>query len=70
VLAIVFGFIARNQIKQNPQDGSGMALAGIILGFLWIVVGIVFVVAVFAFGVSGHTEFHTTCTTIPGGERC
>jgi hypothetical protein len=40
ILAIVFGFIARSQIKKQPQEGSGMALAGIILGIVWIVVGI------------------------------
>jgi hypothetical protein len=37
ILALVFGYIARNQIKQRGEGGSGMALAGIILG--WIGVG-------------------------------
>lgn len=36
VLAIVFGFIGRAQIGRRPQGGRGMALAGIILGFLGI----------------------------------
>src|SRR4051812_35326780 len=37
VLAIVFGFMARSRIAKNPEyRGSGMALAGIILGFLYI----------------------------------
>jgi len=38
IVAIVLGFIARNQIEQSggTQQGSGMALAGIILGFVWI----------------------------------
>ena len=40
ILAIIFGFVARNQMKQRPQQGGGMALAGIILGFVWIVIGI------------------------------
>jgi hypothetical protein len=36
VLAIVFGFVARDQIKraQGREGGSGMATAGIILGFV------------------------------------
>lgn len=38
VLALVFGYIARNQIKQYDQDGSGMAVAGIVLG--WVAVGL------------------------------
>lgn len=48
ILGIVFGFVARNQIKQRPQGGSGMALAGIIIGFLWlglIVLGVVVALA-------------------------
>ncbi|MGH3822848.1 MAG: DUF4190 domain-containing protein [Pseudonocardiaceae bacterium] len=38
VLALVFGYIARNQIKQHDQDGAGMATAGIVLG--WVAVGL------------------------------
>ena len=47
VLAIVFGFVARDQIKrsQGRQSGSGMATAGIILGFVavafWLLIFIV-----------------------------
>ena len=46
ILAVIFGFVARKQITQSGgrQSGGGMALAGIILGFvgiaglvLWIV---------------------------------
>lgn len=42
VLAIVFGFIARSQIKKSDgtQQGSGLALAGIIIGFTGIAIGI------------------------------
>ena len=38
IVAIVLGFVARNQIEKSggTQQGSGMALAGIILGFVWI----------------------------------
>jgi hypothetical protein len=46
ILAVIFGFVARKQIRESGgrQGGGGMALAGIILGFvgiagliLWIV---------------------------------
>lgn len=39
ILAIVFGFVAKNQIKQSggTQGGDGMATAGIVLGFAWLV---------------------------------
>ena len=41
VLGIIFGFVARGQIRQSSgaQGGNGMALAGIIVGF--VVVGLV-----------------------------
>jgi hypothetical protein len=37
VLGIVFGFVARSQIKNSngTQGGEGLALAGIIIGFGW-----------------------------------
>lgn len=32
VLALVFGLLARQQIKQRGETGEGMAIAGIVLG--------------------------------------
>jgi hypothetical protein len=46
VLALIFGYIARKQIRQNNQSGDGMAIAGIVLG--WIGVGIFVVVVLLA----------------------
>lgn len=49
ILAVIFGFVGRKQIRQSGgrQGGGGMAIAGIVLGFvgvvgliLWIVVAI------------------------------
>jgi hypothetical protein len=41
VVALVLGYAAKREIKRTNQNGSGMATAGIILG--WIgVVGLVF----------------------------
>jgi hypothetical protein len=38
VLGIIFGFIARSQIRRSggTQGGDGLATAGIIVGFAWI----------------------------------
>jgi hypothetical protein len=38
VLGVIFGFVARGQIKRSggAQKGSGLALAGIIVGFVFI----------------------------------
>jgi Domain of unknown function (DUF4190) len=47
ILAIIFGFIARSQIRRSgdTQQGGGLALAGIIVGFAGIVIGIGLIVA-------------------------
>ncbi len=47
VLALVFGYVAKSQIRQTGQSGSGMATAGIVLG--WIGVG--FLALIIAFGI-------------------
>ncbi|MGO4597361.1 DUF4190 domain-containing protein [Terrabacter sp. 2RAF25] len=36
VVAIVLGAVALNQLKQRIQRGRGMAVAGIVLGVLWL----------------------------------
>lgn len=49
ILAIPFGHVARRQIRRTGEQGAGMALAGLILGYLSLaaaVVGVVFVVVV------------------------
>ena len=37
VLALVFGYVARSQIRQRGEAGNGMAIAGIVLG--WVGIG-------------------------------
>jgi hypothetical protein len=52
VLGVVFGFVARSQIRHSSgtQGGDGLAVAGIIVGFAWIVLLIV------VFAISGTTN--------------
>jgi hypothetical protein len=48
ILGIIFGFVARSQIRKSngTQGGEGLALAGIIVGFAWIAILIlIFIVA-------------------------
>jgi uncharacterized protein DUF4190 len=40
VVAAVLGFVARNQIKQRGQGGSGLAMAGLVIGIAAAVLGI------------------------------
>jgi len=53
ILGIIFGFVARSQIRRSngQQKGNGMALAGIIVGFAWVAI-LVLSIAVNA----GHTN--------------
>jgi|GEM_PF-424129 len=54
ILAVIFGFVARNQIKESPypQKGNGMALAGIITGFCSIGLIIILLALSFSQGFS------------------
>ncbi|GAB1512823.1 DUF4190 domain-containing protein [Actinophytocola sp. KF-1] len=38
ILALIFGYVALKEIRRSGQSGEGMAIAGIVLG--WIGVGI------------------------------
>ena len=50
ILALIFGYVARSQIKrsQGVEGGSGMAVTGIVLGWIGTIVMIAFFVALFA----------------------
>jgi Domain of unknown function (DUF4190) len=37
ILALIFGYIARKDIRKTGKDGNGLAIAGIVLG--WVGVG-------------------------------
>jgi hypothetical protein len=65
IVAVVTGFMARNQIKQTGEKGMGYATAGIVIGLIHIgllVVGLlfilflIFVVGIAFFGISTHTS--------------
>jgi hypothetical protein len=48
ILAIVFGHIARRQVRRTGEGGRGMATAGLILGYMVLVVGTALAVAFLA----------------------
>lgn len=45
VLALVFGYIARGQIRRSGHNGDGMAIAGIVLGWVGVATFAVFIAA-------------------------
>lgn len=67
ILAIVFGYVSKNQIDQShgTQTGRGLAIAGIVLG--WVGVGIALVLAVL-FVIAAAMGSNTTVDTDNGVE--
>ena len=47
ILALVFGYVALSQIKTRNERGRGMAIAGVVLG--WIGVGVILLVFIVNF---------------------
>lgn len=47
IIAVIVGFVARGRVKRGEADNGGIAMAGIVLGFLSIVAGLVFVAIYF-----------------------
>lgn len=52
--AIVFGHVARSQIRRTGEQGAGLALAGLILGWAAVILGIVAVVVGLAISARMH----------------
>jgi hypothetical protein len=64
IVAVVTGFMARNQIKQTGEQGMGLATAGIVIGLihlallvvgLLVVLFLIFVLGIALFGIGSHT---------------
>ncbi|HEY6424059.1 MAG TPA: DUF4190 domain-containing protein [Pseudonocardiaceae bacterium] len=53
ILALIFGYIARQQIRERGEGGAGMAMAGIVLGWVGVGVLAIFIVFVTIAAVSG-----------------
>jgi len=63
LLAVIFGFVARSQIKraEDHEEGNGLAIAGIIIGFVGLVT--IGLVIVFAAVLVHHCDQTGNCTT-------
>ena len=56
--AIVFGHVARHQIKRTGEQGAGLALAGLILGWTTVILAIVLIGLAIAAGMHGTMQMH------------
>jgi hypothetical protein len=64
VVAIVLGIVALNHVRARGQNGRGLAIAGIVLGSLWILVW----AAVVAVGVMSGPERDTKTGVVSAGQ--
>ena len=61
IVAVVTGHIARSQIRRTGEEGAGMALAGLILGYVHLAVAaIVLVILVIVLIVAGIALFQAS----------
>lgn len=60
ILAVIFGHIAKRQIRRTGQNGNGMATAGLILGYIGIAFAviaiIIFIIIVIAAAASSGSD--------------
>jgi len=57
--AVVLGHVARGQIRRSGQDGAGLALTGLLLGWAGVVLiaFLIGIAAIFLFAASPHSVF-------------
>ncbi|MGO4783378.1 DUF4190 domain-containing protein [Cryobacterium sp. W22_MBD10_FK3] len=54
--AVICGHIALNQIKRTGEKGRGLAIAGLVLGYLGLISGIIFIVVVVLVTIAGIND--------------
>jgi hypothetical protein len=57
ILALIFGYVARNQIRRSGQEGNGLAVAGIVLGWIGVAALIIVIIVLIAVSNSNSTAF-------------
>ena len=53
--AIVLGHMARGQIRRTGEQGAGLALAGLVLGWGAVILGVIVIVVVLALAAGMHS---------------
>lgn len=49
LVGIIFGHLSLSQIKKTAEGGRGMAIAGLVIGYVGLVIGIIVTIALIAF---------------------
>ncbi|MBE1532352.1 DUF4190 domain-containing protein [Actinomadura algeriensis] len=59
ILAIIFGHVAQSQIRRTREGGSGMATAGLVMGYIvtaiWALIWVFYIFVIAAAASSGTT---------------
>lgn len=67
--AVILGFVARGRVKRGQATNGGVAIAGIVLGFLAIIVSLVFIpIWIGVFGEVGGTDY-VDCLSKAGNDE-
>lgn len=66
VVGIIVGFVGLNRSKKAGQK-NGFALAGIIIGFISIVIGIIVIISLVAGGSALFGAFNQVCSELGSG---
>lgn len=63
IAAVVMGFMGRGRVKRGEANNGGVAIAGVVLGFLSIVAGLVFIaIYVYLSRQTGFVDFYDCMT--------
>ncbi|MEU5988273.1 DUF4190 domain-containing protein [Spirillospora sp. NPDC047418] len=61
ILAIIFGHVSLSQIKRTGEGGHGMAVTGLILGYLvsagWLIFWVLYILGIAMFAASSGTTY-------------
>ena len=74
IVAIVLGFLARGRLKQSGREGNGLAITGIVTGFLAVIIGgIVLALGAWLFtttdGIGGTVSGYIECLEETDGDQ-
>lgn len=69
LVAVILGFLGRGRVKRGEADNGGVAIAGIALGFVAIIAGLVFIpIYIGLFDSVGGTDY-IDCVTRAGSDQ-
>lgn len=59
LLSVVLGHIAKSQIRRTRESGDGLATAGLILGYFWLLVSVIFVISSIVSSISFYNSVNS-----------